>query len=104
MATEAAALQGKYFQMKESLLRSEYYIDTNKILNMASDLKLDMDLFINDLSNDNLRNRIQQNIAWIKDAGYYGTPTVVINNKLLSSSISVKAITNEIETAINKKK
>ncbi len=100
MGAESAARQGKFWEMKKLIMESKLFPDTSQIFSFANQLNLNMDQFNSDINDPELKNEIEMNVKKIKAAGYYGTPTVVINNKIVLNSFSADEISKSIDSEL----
>lgn len=90
--TEAAGMQGMYWQMHHLLFekREEWWqIEANKrdeqLLRYATQLKLDTNKLKSDLSDPRITKKINFDLALAKSVGVKGTPALFINGKELDS-------------------
>lgn len=92
---ESAGLQGKFWEMHDKLYETQdSWKDlsptqrTNYYANLAKDLGINVDTFTKDLSNPNVSQKINFDIAVGKQkAKVTGTPTILLNGKEISSDI-----------------
>ncbi|HEX8130041.1 MAG TPA: thioredoxin domain-containing protein [Pyrinomonadaceae bacterium] len=94
-AAEAAALQGKFWQMHDLLFeKQKEWKDTETartiFLSYARTLGLDLDKFTRDLDSPAIGNRIRNDEAQATVRGVTGTPTVFINGR----EIPFEVVTN----------
>lgn len=95
LAMESAAKQGKFWELYKQLSNQTLPLDSAKIIYCAKQLNLEMEQFLNDFKSDSLEEVIQENLSKIESAGLYGTPTVLINDRIIFN-----ATYSEIEQAI----
>ncbi len=87
-AAEAAAKQGKYYEMidlifdnQESLIKST---NQNEIyVKLARDLGLDTEKFKHDLQSTEVKNKVEEDFNSAKEAGVNATPTFFLNGQKL---------------------
>ena len=103
LAALAAQRQGKYWEYHELLHLNYKKLNNEKILELASVLKMDMEKFQKDTKDLALRARVNQDMKDGRQAGVRGTPTVFINGRNLRnrSLQGFKAMIDE-ELAKNK--
>lgn len=99
IATEAAAKQGKFWEMYSNIYATKENPDSTILFNIASHIGLNMKSFSKDFNDENIIKSIDENLYKIADSGIYGTPTIVINNTLIHNSMSIE----EVEGVLNKK-
>jgi protein-disulfide isomerase len=101
IATECAAKQGAFWQMHDAIFKLSIVPDTSYLFKMANDLNLDVVKFKRDFQEIELTSRINENLQKINSVGIYGTPTIVINNKLVYNSGSLDEIENLLNNEMN---
>ncbi|MCI2230313.1 thioredoxin domain-containing protein [Polaribacter sp. MSW13] len=88
IASEVAGMQGKFLEMKELLFKENNNYTDNKIELLALKLNLDIKKFKNDFNNPDLKNKLKENYDLIHRSGIYGTPTILINYRIMHNSSS----------------
>jgi protein-disulfide isomerase len=78
-AAEAAAAQGKFWEMHDLLLAEQDQLTPDDLLRHASQLGLDTDRFSRDLSDHTHNARVAQDVESADLSGATGTPTFFIN-------------------------
>ena len=83
-AAEAAANQGKFWEMAESLYKNQWIwarapAPRTAFLDLAKQIGLDLDKFQKDMDNQDVRDRIAADQAHAQNAGVRTAPSVVIN-------------------------
>ncbi|HTV50433.1 MAG TPA: Na+/H+ antiporter NhaA [Steroidobacteraceae bacterium] len=79
VGAEAAARQGRFWQMHDALYAHPLPIDEQALLEIAASLGLDMQRFRADLQDPALRERVEADIADGRRNGVSGTPTIFID-------------------------
>ena len=74
-AVLAASEQDKQWQMRDALMREQYFVDSSMVYRVAESIGLDMDAFSVDFSSTEIKNRISQNDEYLRRKGIYSTPT-----------------------------
>jgi Protein-disulfide isomerase len=92
IASECAARQGKFWEMHDSIFKPKIIPDSVALFRMAKNLQLDMYRFATDYRNKALSENIKANLYKLESAGVYGTPTIMINNRLIFNNTSVEEI------------
>lgn len=89
---EAAGLQGKYWQMQEKLFakQSEWsQVAANerdeKLKGYAKELGLDLDKLATDITDERIADKINFDMALGKEDGVSATPTLLLNDRMLSA-------------------
>jgi 2-hydroxychromene-2-carboxylate isomerase len=94
-------LSGLYEQL---VVNSEICRTPLALFRIAKNLKLDMNVFTKDFRNNALSVKIKENILKLESAGIYGTPTIMINNRLIFNSTSIYEIENTLKEEMEKVK
>ena len=79
IGSEAAARQGRFWEMHDAIYGHELPLDESTLLEMASSLGLDMEQFRRDLADPALRRRVEEDLADGRRNGVTGTPTIFID-------------------------
>ncbi len=78
-ATEAAARQGRFWEMHDRLYEQEPPIAESDAIELARALGLDMEQFNRDLEADDIRARVDEDQAEGRRNGVTGTPTLFVD-------------------------
>src|SRR5262249_23241682 len=78
-AAEAAARQGRFFEMHDGLFEREPPLSEPDLIDVARAIGLDVDRFARDLESEEARTHIEQDIAGGRKNGVTGTPTLFID-------------------------
>jgi len=78
-AAEAAARQGRFWEMHDRLFGREAPLREDDVLDLARDLGLDMERFAQDLASDSARARVEEDRENGRRNGVTGTPTLFID-------------------------
>ncbi len=78
-ATEAAAAQGKFWEMHELLLSAEESLELPRLLHFAAQLGLDVDRFTRELRAHTHAAKVQADLLSGVRSAVNGTPTFFIN-------------------------
>lgn len=81
VATEAAALQGKYWEMHDIIFENQEYLDRESLLEYAAELDLDVATFDKDLSRPELTEKVEADFESGIRSGVNATPTFFINGE-----------------------
>ena len=85
-ASEAAGLQGKFWEMHDKIFAEQRAMSDSKYLEYAEGLGLDMVKFKADLKSPAVQQRISQDKAEAAKLGVTGTPGFFINGRFLSGA------------------
>ena len=82
-ASLAANEQNAYFEYHTVLLNNKKSINEDILYKIAKELSLDIEKFKKDMSSEKIKNNIIQNIKFANGLKIRGTPTFIIENKIL---------------------
>ncbi|WP_326983103.1 thioredoxin domain-containing protein [Chryseobacterium sp. MYb264] len=86
LAAEAAALQGKFWEMHDAIYENQEYLNENFLYELAEQLNLDMLQFKKDIQNPELSDKIDSDFQSGVLSGVNGTPTFYINGNHFNGS------------------
>lgn len=78
-AAEAAAAQGRFWEMHDMLFSHRDALDESSVTRYADQLGLDVERFTSDMDNRRHALRVERDVASADDSGAAGTPTFFIN-------------------------
>jgi protein-disulfide isomerase len=102
MALESSGKQDKFWEMYDALAFTKYLPEKIDLLRIAKDIDLNLEQFNSDLESENIKIALKNNFSKLDAAGIYGTPTIMINNKLIYNSSSIDDIEEMLIEEINK--
>jgi len=82
MATEAAGLQGKYWEMNDLIYENQQDLNEELLYELADQLGLDAKKFEQDLQSITVQQKINNDIRSAEDSRVPGTPTFFVNGKM----------------------
>lgn len=80
-AAEAAALQGRFWQMHDLLLTNQRNLQFDGLITYATQLGLNVDQFRRDLNRHPFAARVAQDVDSADRSGVAGTPTFFVNER-----------------------
>ncbi|MBV9810962.1 MAG: Na+/H+ antiporter NhaA [Solirubrobacterales bacterium] len=80
-AAEAAAAQGRFWEMYDTLLAHQGELTPRDLVRHAADLGLDADHFRDELRRREYAGRVSEDVASADESGVSGTPTFFINGR-----------------------
>jgi Na+/H+ antiporter NhaA/predicted DsbA family dithiol-disulfide isomerase len=95
-AAEAAAAQGRYWDMHDRLLADQELLDLGR---HAEEIGLDMDRFWDDLHRHRHLPRIAEDVASADASGVAGTPTFFVNGRRHYGAYDVETLTAAVKAA-----
>ena len=81
-AALAAHAQGRFWDFHDALFASYNKLNETKVEEIRALLELDKSAFDAQRKAPRVRDQIQKDIQWAREAGVNGTPTVFINGRL----------------------
>ncbi|WP_024285136.1 Na+/H+ antiporter NhaA [Cellulomonas sp. KRMCY2] len=78
MAAEAAGAQGRFWEMHDLLFAHQDRLEPEHLVRYAEKLGLDVDRFVEDLSDERLAARIREDVAGAEASGARSTPTFFV--------------------------
>jgi protein-disulfide isomerase len=106
-AAEAAFRQGKFWEMHDKIFENQREMSPEKYLEYAAAIGLDVEQFKRDLESEEVKKRIDADLAEVSKLPSTGTPAFYINGLLLSGAKPFPAfkevIDKELENAKKKK-
>ncbi len=91
-AAEAAALQDKFWEMRDILFENQDALEDDDLLHYAQQLDLDTDQFVRDFSSDEVADKVEQDFNSGVRSGVNGTPTFFINGLRYDGSYEYSAL------------
>jgi protein-disulfide isomerase len=104
---EAAGLQGHFVEMINHLYdNAKYWAESENprqlFMSYARELRLDLDRFALDLDGELVRERIRLDVARAKSLEVNGTPTILLNGKMLKPEMTADIISLVEQTLNNR--
>jgi Na+/H+ antiporter NhaA len=98
-ASEAAAAQGKFWEMYDTLLGHQGELTPRDLVRYATDLGLDADRFREALRRREYVQRVSEDVASADESGVSGTPTFFINGRRHYGVYDIDTLTEEVGAA-----
>ncbi|HEY6792791.1 MAG TPA: Na+/H+ antiporter NhaA, partial [Trebonia sp.] len=98
-AAEAAALQGKFWEMHDALMDHQGALTIRDLVGYARELGLDTDRFVADLHGDEGSARVAEDVESADLATVSGTPTFFINGKRYYGAFELAAFKQAVRAA-----
>jgi Na+/H+ antiporter NhaA len=98
-AAEAAAEQGRFWDMHDVLLSHQGDLEPWHLNDYAEELGLDVDRFWEALKSHSTAARIAEDVASADESGVAGTPSFFINGKRHQGAYDVATLTREVRAA-----
>ncbi len=101
-AAEAAAVQGRFWEMHDALYENQSWLEPDDLTSYADNLGLDGDQFISDLNSSKTAERVQEDIHSGMKSGVNGTPTFFINGVRHNGNFDFESLRQAIELELMK--
>ena len=98
-AAEAAAAQGKFWQMHDAIFHHQHTLEDSDLEQFAEAVGLDMQQFARDMAEHPYISRIEEDLQSGIRSGVRGTPTFFINGVLYPGSWEQEALLAALEEA-----
>jgi protein-disulfide isomerase len=99
-AAEAAALQGKFWEMHDLLFEEQHLLKPEIIPSWANRIGLNVEQFGNDIKKDVVEKRIQEDRRSGIRSGVNGTPTFFINGSRYDDPPDYNSLLAALESAL----
>ncbi len=80
-AAEAAAIQGKFWEMHDAIYEQQNNLDEDFLIKLSKELGLDTDQFKQDLATDTVKEKVEDDFESGIRSGVNGTPTFFVNGE-----------------------
>ena len=98
-ASEAAAAQGKFWEMYDLLLSHQGEVAPRDLTHYATELDLDVERFRDELRRREHASRISQDVASADESGVSGTPTFFVNGRRHYGVYDIDTLTEAVRAA-----
>ena len=98
-AAEAAAAQGRFWEMHDALLAHQDELLGSELQRHAEALGLDLERFTDDLRTHRHAGRVFADVASADESGVTGTPTFFINGRRHYGVYDIEALTEAVRAA-----
>jgi Na+/H+ antiporter NhaA len=101
-ASEAAAAQGKFWEMHDLLLDHQGELGLRDLAGYADQLGLDTKRFMDELRGREYAARVSEDVASADESGVSGTPTFFINGRRHYGAYDIGTLTEAVKSARNR--
>lgn len=101
-AAEAAAGQGKFWEMHDLLFENQRHLKQQQLRSYAERLQLDMARYTAEMDDEIYRQRIREHQQSGNDSGVRGTPTFFLNGRVQDVSFGMKSLFDAVEAALHR--
>ena len=99
LAAEAAAAQGKFWEMHDSLFHHQHTLGDANLARTASAVGLDLEQYARDMAEQRGLARIEEDVESGERSGVQGTPTFFINGVLYLGAFEQDALRATLQEA-----
>jgi protein-disulfide isomerase len=99
-AAEAAAAQGKFWEMHTYIFHHQHTLEDSDLQHFAEAVGLNMAQFEQDMAHHRYRERIERDVEGGEESGVQGTPTFYINSVRYDASWQQEALQAALERAL----
>jgi Na+/H+ antiporter NhaA len=96
-AAEAAAEQGRFWEMHDLLFRNQDELEAEDLLGYAGELGLDVERFARDLDDERIAERIREDVSSAEASGARGTPTFFVGERRHLGPFDAVTLARELE-------
>lgn len=97
LAVEAAARQGRFWDMHVVLFAHQDELELEDLVGYAADLELDVEQFMRDLDDEDLARHIEHDVASAEESGVRGTPTFFVGDTRHTGPYDARALIAALE-------
>jgi Na+/H+ antiporter NhaA len=98
-ASEAAAAQGKFWDMYDLLLANQDALSARELIAFASEIGLDVERFEDELRRRDYAGRVREDVVSADESGVTGTPTFFINGRRHYGVYDIDTLTEAVNAA-----
>jgi Na+/H+ antiporter NhaA len=98
-ASEAAAAQGKFWEMYDTLLNHQDELSPRDLVRYAEELDLDVERFRDELRRREYAARVSEDVVTADESGVSGTPTFFINGRRHYGVYDIETLTEAVRAA-----
>ena len=99
-AAEAAAAQGKFWEMYEFLLRSSSRLDLDSLVGYAERLNLDTGRFLNEVTGNVHAAKVEQDVREGVRNGVNATPKFYVNGQRIDGRLPLEGLVDAVRAAV----
>jgi protein-disulfide isomerase len=99
LAAEAAAAQGKFWEMHDYIFHHQHTLEDADLAQFAEAVGLDRQQFARDLTDQRALSRIEEDVEGGERSGVQGTPTFFINGAMYGGSWEQDALLAALQAA-----
>jgi protein-disulfide isomerase len=101
-AAEAAHRQGKFWEMHDKIFSNQSDLAPETFVAYAAQVGLDVDAFKKAVASDDVKKRVEEDLAEAQKLGVSGTPAFFINGKYMAGAQPFEAFRQRIDEELGK--
>ena len=101
ISSEAAANQGKFWEMHDMILENQSKLSDSRLLRFAKQLDLDIKSFQRDIKDEKLSAKVEAQFESGIRSGVNGTPSLYINGTKYNGAYDLDSLSSAIEAEIH---
>jgi Na+/H+ antiporter NhaA len=98
-AAEAAAAQGRFWEMHDLLFRHQDALEFEDLVGYAGELRLDVEAFVRDLEEERHAERIREDVMSAEASGARGTPTFFVDEARHVGPYDAETLARELDAS-----
>ncbi len=96
-ASEAAAAQGQFWEFHDALFQAQPRLSRETVLEVAKDLRLDVDRVAAEIDAELHAERIERDLASAQESGATGTPAFFVNGVRLFGAYDASSLVEALD-------
>ena len=100
LAAEAAALQGKFWQMHDIIYENQQALQEEDLINYAAQIGLDEDQFAADFGREEVEQKVEGDFESGVRSGVNGTPSFFINGEKYNGSWDEETLLQQLSSMV----
>jgi Na+/H+ antiporter NhaA len=98
-ASEAAAAQGRFWEMHDALLAHQGALDQRQLAEYAQEIGIDPERMLNELHRREYAARVSEDVTSADESGVSGTPTFFVNGRRHYGAYDIDTLSTEVTAA-----
>lgn len=99
-AAEAAAAQGRFWQMHDLLFQNQLHLKPKHLHGYAESLGIDMSRYVAEMDDHIYLQRVREHIASGETSGVRSTPTFFLNGRIHDVSFGMQSLFDAVESLL----
>jgi protein-disulfide isomerase len=100
LAAEAAGIEGKFWEMHDTLFENQRHLNDTDLMNYAEQIGLNPKQFEKDLAGPEALKKVEEDVESGTKAGVEGTPYFFVNGKLYEGNWMTDDFLNYLESLV----